>query len=204
MIESDASGVGIGAVLSQHGHPIAFFSKKFCPHMQSKSTYAREMYAITEAIAEFRHYLVGHRFIIRTDHQSLRHMTDQVVQTPEEQEWLPKLLGYDFIIEYKQGRTNLAAASLSRSCYMAVSCPVNDWLAELGTLQRDSPDLQLICDQINTKESQGCVIITSFMVYCILRVDWWCLFRQLNLFTDCLRSFILLELGDTQVFTGLL
>ncbi|MCI67899.1 hypothetical protein A2U01_0089158, partial [Trifolium medium] len=45
-----ASAVAIGDVLSQEGHPLAFFSKKMCPRMQVSSVYVREMYAITEAV----------------------------------------------------------------------------------------------------------------------------------------------------------
>ena len=85
VLDADASGIGIGVVLSQLGHPIAYFSKKLSPRMQCKSTYVREMYAIIEAIAKFRHYLVGHKFVIRTDHQSICHITSQVVQTREQQ-----------------------------------------------------------------------------------------------------------------------
>jgi hypothetical protein len=50
IVETDASAVTVGAVLSQSGHSLAFFSKKLCPRMQAASTYVREMYAITEAI----------------------------------------------------------------------------------------------------------------------------------------------------------
>ena len=113
VLETDASGIGIGAVFSQKGHPIAFFSKKLNPHMQHKSAYVREMYAIIEVITKFRHYLLGHQFIIKSDQQSFRALLDQNLQTPEQQKWLPKLLGYDFKIKYKPGKENIPADCLS-------------------------------------------------------------------------------------------
>ena len=88
--------------------------------MQAQSTYAREMHAITEAVAKFRHYLLGHHFIIRTDHKSLKEMQTQAIQMPEQQAWLLKLLGFDFTIEYRKGTNNQGANSLSRK-FMALS-----------------------------------------------------------------------------------
>jgi len=123
VLETNASGLGIGAVLSQESHPIAYFSKKLNTGMQRESTYIRELYAITEVVAKFRHYLLGHKFIIRTDQKSLRSLTNQVLQNPEQQKWFHKLLGYDFIIEYKKGKDNIVVDSLSRSFYVALSQP---------------------------------------------------------------------------------
>lgn len=87
ILETDPSGSGVGAILSQGRHPIAYFSKKLNPRMQKQSAYVRELYAITEAMAKFRHYLLGHKFIIRTDQKSLKSLTEQTIQTPEQQVW---------------------------------------------------------------------------------------------------------------------
>jgi Reverse transcriptase (RNA-dependent DNA polymerase)/RNase H-like domain found in reverse transcriptase/Integrase zinc binding domain/Retroviral aspartyl protease len=114
ILETDASGVGVGAVLMQQKHPVAFYSKKLSPLMQGKSTYIREMYAIQSAVLKWRQYLLGRSFVIRTDHRSLHHLLTQTIQTPEQQQFLSKLVGYDFSIEYKSGSSNAAADALSR------------------------------------------------------------------------------------------
>ncbi|GJZ19340.1 ty3-gypsy retrotransposon protein [Tanacetum coccineum] len=114
IIQTDASGIGVGAVLLQDGHPIAYFSRPLSSKLQLSSAYDREMFSITEAIQKWRQYLLGHSFSVQTDHQSLRTMVNQVLQTPSQQRWLAKLLGYDFSITYKSGRDNIAADALSR------------------------------------------------------------------------------------------
>lgn len=66
-VTTDASATAIGAVLAQHHHPIAYFSKKLCSRMQLASAYDREMFAITAVVKKWRHYLLGCHFLIFTD-----------------------------------------------------------------------------------------------------------------------------------------
>jgi len=88
MAESDASGTWMGVVLSQLGHPIAFFSRQFCPRLRLAFSYVRKLVAIMTAIKKWRQYLLGHPFIIFTNHHSLK----------EQQLYLARLLGYDYTI----------------------------------------------------------------------------------------------------------
>ena len=105
--------------------------------MQKQSTYTREFYAITESMAKFKHYLLGHKFIIRIDEKSLKELLEQTLQTPEQQQWLPEFLGYDFTIQYKSGRENIPADALSRSLFIAWSEPTNHWLAKVAAVTKE-------------------------------------------------------------------
>lgn len=50
LIQTDAFGFGIDAALLQTGHPIAHFSKKFCPKLKNSSTYVEKLHGITLAV----------------------------------------------------------------------------------------------------------------------------------------------------------
>ena len=166
VLETDASGIGIGAVLSQKGHPIAFFSKKMPQKMQKQGAYVRELYAITESLAKFRHYLLGHKFTIRTDQQSLRHLMDQTLQTPEQQAWLHKFLGYDFQIEYKAGKDNIPADALSRSFYMAWSAPQTAFWEDIKKAQvRDASLWKKLQQQTNLDFHPHQLIIRDNIIF---------------------------------------
>lgn len=73
------------------------------------------MLAVVKAVGKWRPYLLGNSFIVRTDHRSLKYLLEHQITTPAQARWLPKLMGYDYKIEYKQGVENQAADSLSRT-----------------------------------------------------------------------------------------
>lgn len=72
-LQCDASREGVGAVLMHEKHPIAYESRKLRGLERSFNIYDKEMLAIMHALAKFKQYLVGKKFCIKTDHNSLRH-----------------------------------------------------------------------------------------------------------------------------------
>ena len=130
VIECDASGLGIGAILTQQNQPVAYFSEALKGSALALSTYEKEMLAIIKAIKKWRPYLLGKPFTVRTDHKSLKYLLEQRITTPAQTRWLPKLLGYDYKIEYKRGPENQGADSLSRVVefqFLSLSMPHADW-----------------------------------------------------------------------------
>ncbi|XP_073151826.1 uncharacterized protein [Henckelia pumila] len=114
VVECDASGQGVGAVLIQEGKPIAYYSKALADKALTKSAYERELMALVLAIQHWSHYLLGRKFVVVTDHKPLRSLLQQRITTPDQQYWLAKLLGYEFEIKHKAGTENWAADALSR------------------------------------------------------------------------------------------
>ncbi|KOM51585.1 hypothetical protein LR48_Vigan09g024400 [Vigna angularis] len=113
-IECDASGGGIGAVLTQNRRPIAFYTKALSENTLSKSIYEKELMALVLAIQHWRPYLVGRKFTVHTDQRSLKYLLEQRITTQSQQNWLAKLMGYEFEIVYRKGSMNQAADALSR------------------------------------------------------------------------------------------
>lgn len=113
VIETDASNNGIGAVLMQDNHPICYISRTLGPRHQSLSVYEKELLAVVHAVQAWNSYLSHDLFIIKTDQRSLKYLLDQKVTTPFQHLWLSKLMGFSFVIQYKQGKDNVVADALS-------------------------------------------------------------------------------------------
>ncbi|XP_073225578.1 uncharacterized protein [Cicer arietinum] len=104
-----ASWKRVGVVLMQLKHPIAYFSKAFSANKLSKSAYDKELMALMLAIQHWRHYLLGRKFVVYSDQKSLRHLIQQQITTSNQQEWIAKLLGFDFEVIHKVGMENKVA-----------------------------------------------------------------------------------------------
>jgi hypothetical protein len=114
IVDCDASGSGFGAVLHQDQGPIAFFSRPFAARHIKLAAYERELIGLVQAVRHWRPYLWGRQFVVRTDHFSLKYMLDQRLSTVPQHQWISKLFGFDFKVEYRAGRLNTVADALSR------------------------------------------------------------------------------------------
>ena len=76
-VESGAFGVGIGAVLTQEGRPIAYFSEKLSDAKMKYSIYDTEFYVIVTTLEYWRHYSVGGKFILYSNYEALKFIQGQ-------------------------------------------------------------------------------------------------------------------------------
>ena len=82
---------------------MAYFSEALKGSTLTLPTYEKEMLAIVKAIKKWRPYLMGKPFTVRTDKKSLKYLLKQQITIPAQTRWLQKILGYDYVIEYKRG-----------------------------------------------------------------------------------------------------
>lgn len=135
VLEADACGYGLGAVLMQEGRPIFYLSKSIGPRAAAISTYDKEAMEIIEAVKKWKHYFLATALIIRTDQESLKYIREQKLTEGIQHKLLLKLLGYNFTIEYKKGKENKVADALSRvkhwTSMLVVSNTTPTWVMEV-------------------------------------------------------------------------
>jgi hypothetical protein len=138
LLDTDASGDGIGAVLSQiqNGQEkvICYASRKLSRCEKNYSVTKRELLAVVHFIKQFRHYLYGKRFMLRTDHSALKWLFDFKNVNGQLARWLEVLSSFDFEICHRPGNCHKNADALSRYDYE---------LVDLNTCANDYPEEQV-------------------------------------------------------------
>ena len=119
ILQTDASEVGVGAVLSQlddndQDHPIRYFSRKLLPREQKYATVEKECLAVKLGIQHFAVYLMGKPFRIQTAHPALQWLNNFKEKNSRLTRWSLALQPFTFTIEHKKGKDNANEDTLSR------------------------------------------------------------------------------------------
>ena len=120
LLETDASGLGLGAVLSQvqtngECHPIAYASRTLQKHEKNYGITELEGLAVVWACKHFRQYLYGHHCQVITDHEALKALLNTPHPSGKLARWGLTLQELDLTIHYRPGRKNEKADALSRN-----------------------------------------------------------------------------------------
>ncbi|KAK1663700.1 hypothetical protein QYE76_051859 [Lolium multiflorum] len=121
----DASKIGLGCVLMQEGKVISYLSRQLKQHEQNYPTHDLELAAVVLALKVWRHYLMGNRCEIYSDHKSLKYIFTQKELNMRQRRWLELIKDYDMEIHYHPGKANVVADALSR-----LPCQLNSMIAE--------------------------------------------------------------------------
>ena len=156
-LKTDASDVGLGAVLSQiidgHERPVAFASKKLNATETNYSATEKELLAIKWGTAHFHPYLLGAPFVVVTDHRPLVHIHTMKHPAGKVGRWLHTLSQYNFTVEYKPGRLHVDADALSRMCAVT-TIPASVNVAELRAMQEADDVIATVIARLRANEGR--------------------------------------------------
>ena len=113
VLQTDASNVGLGAVLEQDQRVIGYASRTLTKAEANYSVIQRECLAIVWAMKQFRHYLLGRTFQLMTDHAPLQWLAEQKMEGLL-CHWALAIQEFSFGIVYRKGTANGNADALSR------------------------------------------------------------------------------------------
>jgi hypothetical protein len=116
----------------QEGRVIAYASRALRPHETNYPTHDLELAVVVHALKIWRHYLMGNRCNIFTDHKSLKYIFTQSKLNMRQRRWLELIKDYDLEVHYHPGKANVVADALSRKahCNRLELEPVSDPLCE--------------------------------------------------------------------------
>jgi hypothetical protein len=118
-IYCDASGQGLGCVLMQDGHMVAYTSRQLRKHEVNYLTHGLELATVIHALKIWMHYLMGKRCELYTDHKSLKYIFTQSNLNLRQRRWLELIKDYDIEIKYHPGKANMVADTLSRRSHVS-------------------------------------------------------------------------------------
>ena len=104
----DASGVGLGGILIQDGHPVAYESRKMLPAEKNYGVGEQELLAVVHAMRTWRCYLEGVKSVVVTDHNPNTYLQTQPMLSRRQVRWSEYLQNFDFEWLYKPGPQNPA------------------------------------------------------------------------------------------------
>jgi hypothetical protein len=116
-IYCDASRLGLGCVLMQDGKVVSYTSRQLRKHEENYPTHDLELAIVVQALKIWRHYLIGHRCEIYSDHKSLKYISTQTDLNLRQRRWLELIKDYDLGINYHPGKANVTTDALSRRNY---------------------------------------------------------------------------------------
>jgi ribonuclease HI len=118
-IYCDASGQGLGCVLMQDGHMVAYASRQLRKHEAHYSTHDLELAAVVHALKIWMHYLMGKRCELYTDHKRLKYIFTQSNLNLRQRRWVELIKDYNLEINYHPRKANVVADALSRRSHVS-------------------------------------------------------------------------------------
>jgi hypothetical protein len=131
----------MGVVLMQQGKPICYHSKIFTQEVINYLTYDKELYALVQSVKKWKHYLMGKKTIIHTDHQPLQYLQSQTkLQKSQHFRWMGFLEQYHLLIKYNKGNLNKVVDMLSRPIVNASTISRHNSLAHESFVEQYDRD----------------------------------------------------------------